>query len=96
MKRTTCRSRTISKPYARRSDRLQGLVVNAWCFLCLVTAVLSLLPAALAVDKVCTSGLYLARIWKETRDARAGWDAWWGRPSPAAARIGDAMTAGRT
>ena len=58
---------------------LQGTVVGAWCFLCLVTAVLSLLLVALAYDEVWSSLLYLKRVWRQTRKWRTVWNVFWGR-----------------
>lgn len=58
---------------------LQGTVVGAWCFLCLVTAVISLLLVALAYDEVWSSLLYLKRVWRQTRKWRTVWDVFWGR-----------------
>jgi uncharacterized membrane protein len=58
---------------------LQGTVVGAWCFLCLVTAVISLLLVALAYDEVWSSLLYLKRVWRRTRNWRVVWDVFWGR-----------------
>ncbi|HEY7862388.1 MAG TPA: NAD-dependent epimerase/dehydratase family protein [Thermoanaerobaculia bacterium] len=63
---------------------LQGTTVGAWCFLCLVTAAISLTLVALAYDEVWSSILYLRRVAKKTGDARAVWRAFWGRPSKAA------------
>src|SRR5918993_5735340 len=58
---------------------MQGAVVGAWCFLCLVTAVISLVLVALAYDEVWSSLLYLKRVWRKTRSARVVWDVFWGR-----------------
>ena len=60
---------------------MQGTVVGAWCFLCLVTAVISLLLVALAYDEVWSTLLYLRRVWRRTRKARVLWDVFWGRVS---------------
>jgi len=60
---------------------MQGTVVGAWCFLCLVTAVISLLLVALAYDEVWSTLLYLRRVWRRTRKARVLWDVFWGRAS---------------
>lgn len=70
---------------------LQGTVVGAWCFLCLVTAALSLLLVALAYDEVWSSLLYVARVWQRTRDARVVWDTFWGRPSAVAQEVASRM-----
>jgi hypothetical protein len=72
---------------------LQGTVVGSWCFLCLVTAVISLLLIFLAYDEVWTSLLYLYRVWQRTHSRRVLWDAFWGRPSEAAREVGRSMEA---
>lgn len=66
---------------------LQGTVVGAWCFLCLVTAVISLLLVALAYDEVWSSLLYLKRVWRRTRKWRVVWDVFWGRAVPEADEV---------
>lgn len=66
---------------------MQGLVVGAWCFLCLVTAVISLVLVALAYDEVWSTLLYLHRVWKADRSPRRLWNVFWGRPSDVAARV---------
>jgi uncharacterized membrane protein len=66
---------------------LQGAVVGSWCFLCLVTAAISLLLAALAFDEVWSSLLYLGRVWRRGRDPRLFWRTLWGRPSPLADEV---------
>jgi uncharacterized membrane protein len=63
---------------------LQGTVVGAWCFLCLVTAVISLLLIALAYDEVWSSLRYLQRVWRRTRRWSVVWATFCGRPSRAA------------
>jgi uncharacterized membrane protein len=60
---------------------MQGTVVGAWCFLCLVTAVISLILVALAYDEVWSSLLYLRRVWRRTRSWRTLWNVFWGRVS---------------
>lgn len=59
---------------------LQGTVVGAWCTLCLVTAVISLVLVIWAYDEVWSSLVWLRRVWRETHDRRALWDAFCGRP----------------
>ena len=66
---------------------LQGTVVGAWCFLCLVTAVISLALIALAYDEVWSTLVYLRRVWRSSRDPRVLWLTFWGRATPAAARV---------
>ena len=58
---------------------MQGAVVGAWCFLCLVTAVISLILVWLAYDEVWSSLKYLHRVWRRTRDRSVLWDVFWGR-----------------
>ncbi|MEX2141029.1 MAG: vitamin K epoxide reductase family protein [Pirellulales bacterium] len=66
---------------------LQGAVVGSWCFLCLVTAVISLILVYVAYDEVWASLTYLRRVWQETRSAAAVWNTFCGRASPAAERV---------
>ena len=58
---------------------MQGTVVGAWCFLCLVTAVISLILVWLAYDEVWSSLKYLMRVWRRTGDRGVLWDVFWGR-----------------
>jgi uncharacterized membrane protein len=60
---------------------MQGTVVGAWCFLCLVTAVISLILVGLAYDEVWSTLLYLKRVWRRTRSRRVLWNVFWGRAS---------------
>jgi uncharacterized membrane protein len=64
---------------------LQGTVVGNWCFLCLVTAVISLILVYMAYDEVFSSLKYLYRVWKRSGDRSAVWAALWGRPTHVAA-----------
>lgn len=66
---------------------LQGTVVGAWCFLCLVTAVISLVLAYMAYDEVWSCLLYLRRVWRHTRDTRLLWDIIWGKASKRANEV---------
>ena len=66
---------------------LQGAVVGSWCFLCLVTAVISLVLVAMSYDEVWSSLLYLRRVWRKTRNVRMLWNVFWGRPSRAADEV---------
>ncbi|MEQ9379475.1 MAG: vitamin K epoxide reductase family protein [Pirellulales bacterium] len=63
---------------------LQGTVVGHWCFLCLVTATISLVLVYMAFDEVYSSVKYLYRIWKKTHDRKVLWDALWGKPNEVA------------
>jgi hypothetical protein len=62
----------------------QAFVVGHWCFLCLVTAVISLALVIMAYDEVYSSLKYLYAIWKRTRSWRSVWLATWGWPTPGA------------
>lgn len=73
---------------------LQGAVVGSWCFLCLVSAAISLLLVFLAYDEVWASLAYLRRVWKRNRDPRELWNAFWGRYSAAADAV--ALAGGRS
>ena len=63
---------------------LQGAAVGHWCFLCLVTAVISLVLILFAYDEVWSCLVYLYRVWKKTRSVKIMWHALWGRPVPEA------------
>lgn len=65
---------------------LQGVAVGSWCFLCLVTAAISMILIWLAYDEVWASLCYLRRV-HAAAGARAAWGAFLGRASPAAARV---------
>lgn len=75
---------------------MQGWVVGSWCFLCLVTAVISLTLVVLAYDEVWSSVLYLVRVWKRERNFRLLWDTFWGRPSQAAHAVASDMVRRKT
>lgn len=67
---------------------MQGFVVGSFCFLCLVTAVISLLLVILAYDEVWSSVLFLYKVWKRSRKFSVLWDTFWGRPSELAYQVG--------
>ena len=60
---------------------MQGAVVDNWCFLCLITAVISLILVVMAYDEVWTCILYLRRVWRRTKSPRIFWLAFWGYPT---------------
>ena len=74
---------------------LQGVSVGSWCFLCLVTAGISLTLVALAYDEVWSSLRYLFRVWEREGSWRAVWRTFWGDPSPAAVDVAFELTGGR-
>jgi hypothetical protein len=59
---------------------LQGTVVGAWCFLCLVTAALSLILVGMAAREVWASLLFLRQTWKAAPDFATVWHTFWGIP----------------
>lgn len=63
---------------------MQGLVVGSWCFLCLVTAFISLVLIVFAYDEVWACLKFLHRVWKASRDPKILWDTFWGRPNAVA------------
>jgi len=65
----------------------QGAVVGAWCFLCLVTAVISLVLVPLAFDEVWSTIRYLHRVWKRSRSGKVLWNTFIGRPSRIAEEV---------
>jgi hypothetical protein len=73
---------------------LQGAVVGAWCFLCLVTAAISLVLVYVAYDEVWSSLVYLGRVWRKTRSLGLLWRTFCGRPSDAADSVAEAMCGG--
>lgn len=66
---------------------LQGTAVGSWCFLCLVTAVISLILVYMAFDEVWSCLLYLYRVWRETRSWSILWKTFCGRHTPEGERI---------
>jgi hypothetical protein len=66
---------------------LQAVVVGYWCFLCLVSAAISIVLIYWAYDEVWSSLAYLSRVWRSSRSARETWNVFWGRYSAA----GDAV-----
>jgi len=52
---------------------VQATVLGEWCFLCLVTAVISLVLVYWAYDEVWSSIVYLRRVWQRTGSAGAVW-----------------------
>ena len=59
----------------------QPLLCDAWCTLCLITAVVSLLMIGPAMDEVLASLQHIARSARGAR--RAAWQAFWGRAARA-------------
>ena len=61
---------------------VQTLVLGQWCFLCLVTAVISLVLVYWAYDEVWSSVVFLRRVWGRSRSVRTLWTVFWGGYHP--------------
>jgi uncharacterized membrane protein len=64
---------------------LQPLLFDAWCTLCLLTALLSVLMIGPAMDEVLASLQYLKR---RQAEGQSWWRAFWGLPARAGAEAG--------
>lgn len=67
---------------------LQGTVVGYWCFLCLVTAVISLILIVLAYDEVWSCLIFLRRVWLRSRDRKVLWKTILGQRTPEGEAVG--------
>ena len=63
---------------------IQATVLGQWCFLCLVTAAISLILVYWAYDEVWASVTYLRRVWRRTHDMSIVWTAFCGGYHPEA------------
>ncbi|WP_417738168.1 vitamin K epoxide reductase family protein [Rosistilla oblonga] len=70
---------------------VQGLVVGSWCFLCLMTALISLILVYWAWDEVRVALTYLWIVWKQNRDRRLLWDAFCGNRSEPLDRAAESL-----
>jgi hypothetical protein len=70
---------------------VQTMVLGQWCFLCLVTAAISLILVYWAYDEVWSSLLFLKRVWARSRSVPVLWTVFWGGYHPDA----DAVAGGR-
>lgn len=68
---------------------LQGFVVKSWCFLCLITATISITLIFLAYDEVISSCIYLREV-KKRSNWKTAWWAFWGYPSKESLEAGEA------
>ena len=66
---------------------IQATVLGQWCFLCLVTAVISLILVYWAYDEVWSSITYLRRVWQRTHDRSILWTVFWGGYHPEAEAV---------
>ncbi len=72
---------------------LQGAVVGSWCFLCLITAVISLTLVVLAYNEFAACLEFLWKVWKKERSKKLLWHTFWGRGSRVAADVAREMEA---
>jgi uncharacterized membrane protein len=68
---------------------LQGTVVGAWCFLCQITALISMILIFFAYSEVVFCLRYLIRVWKMGRSKRLLWNTFWGTASQVAMEAGE-------
>jgi uncharacterized membrane protein len=73
---------------------LQGTVVGHWCFLCLITAAISLILAYWAYDEVFVSLKYLWHIWKRSHSWQTLGAAFCGVPTNIGREVGNKMVNG--
>ena len=66
---------------------IQATVLGQWCFLCLVTAAISLVLVYWAYDEVWSSITYLRRVWQRTHDKAILWTVFWGGYHPEAEAV---------
>ena len=66
---------------------IQATVLGQWCFLCLVTATISLVLVYWAYDEVWSSITYLRRVWQRTHDTAILWTVFWGGYHPEAEAV---------
>jgi len=69
----------------------QATIVGNWCFLCLITAAISLILVYMAYDEVFASLKLLYRVWKQTRSAKTVFEVLCGKPSVIADEIASGM-----
>ena len=66
---------------------IQAFVLGQYCFLCIVTAIISLILVYLAYDEVWSSLKYLWKVWKRTNNAGTVWNVFWGRYNETADQV---------
>ncbi|KAA5542615.1 vitamin K epoxide reductase [Roseiconus nitratireducens] len=69
----------------------QAVVVGEWCFLCLVSAMISLILVYWAWDEVRASLSYLRLVWKQNSSVGLLWRAFWGYRSEAMERAAETL-----
>lgn len=74
---------------------MQGLVVHAWCFPCLIAATISLILILLTYKEVHVSLLFLYHVYKRSKRFSVVWDTFWGKASFVAHEVATEMTTSR-
>lgn len=69
----------------------QATIVGNWCFLCLITAVISLILVYMAYDEVFASLKLLYRVWRQTRNTKTVLEVLCGKPTVIADEIASGM-----
>lgn len=72
---------------------IQTLVLGDWCFLCLVTAAISLILVYLAWDEVRVSCTFLWRVWRRSASGKTLWRTFWGYRNETAELVAEEMVA---
>lgn len=70
---------------------LQATIVGHWCFLCMVTAVISLVLIVVAYDEIAVTVVYLTRFWKRTKSFKKFIKVFFGYPSKEADEVAETM-----
>ncbi len=70
---------------------LQGAVIGSWCFLCIVSAIISLILVVFSYDEVWSTLIFLHRVWKKTKSRSHVFWVFWGYPSKESYEIGKNM-----
>ncbi len=70
---------------------IQAFVLGEYCFLCLVTAAISLILVYWAYDEVWLSCLYLWKVWRRSHSLGAVWRTLWGRPTTVGEEVAEEM-----
>ncbi|WP_144973324.1 vitamin K epoxide reductase family protein [Bremerella volcania] len=70
---------------------VQTFVLGQWCFLCLITATVSLALIYLAYDEVYSSLLFLWKVWLRSRRVNTLWTAICGYPTEVSGHVIEEM-----
>lgn len=68
---------------------MQGTVVGYWCFLCFITASISIILIFLAHREIWASVRFLRAVWIQNKSMKLLWNTFWGKASQAAYKAGE-------